>query len=69
MDEAMHKKVRELDKEWGTAPILILSCAGAADEHWQIRHPKDMNGTFPVFPRFVVLQDGTVEPHPDARTD
>jgi len=74
MDAKMREQVVKCEKDWKVRPFAVLACSGYADEHWQIYHPSDVSleemrksGEKGVMPRFVVLQDGTIEAHPDAK--
>ncbi len=58
-----------LEQEWGKKPIIILSCAGGTDEHWQIWHPEDCLGDWPGtegFPHIVIGLDNEIRKHPDS---
>lgn len=51
-----------LGSEWGVAPVCILACAGYADQHWQLWHPRRRRaGDMPAY----VLADGLMVMHPD----
>ena len=43
----------------GNTPRLVLACAGAADEHWQVYHPD-----YPDMPHSVITGN-SFEMHPD----
>ena len=47
MDEVMRNVVNHCYVDWGTRPRVVLACQGAADEHWQVFHPRNMED--PVF--------------------
>lgn len=44
----------------GSRPHIVLACAGAADEHWQLFNMSADTTT----PQFVIA-DGTIMIHPD----
>lgn len=54
-----------LETAWHKRPIVILACAGYADEHWQIYHPDDFINPEPV-PYITIDIEGRVEYHLDA---
>ena len=60
----LRDEIIRLETAWGIAPIIVLSCGGYTDEHWQIWHPADrvMDG----MPRYTWTDLGGLEPHPDA---
>jgi hypothetical protein len=58
-----------LELTWGTRPIVILACAGYADEHWQIYHPDELLSDNPEpMPHLTINIEGRVEYHPDGST-
>jgi hypothetical protein len=56
----LSRALKGLEKEWGVRPFVTLACAGGADQHWQIFHPKDMR--MPAF----TLMGGKLEEHHDS---
>ena len=53
----------------GSAPHVVLACAGGTDEHWQIWDSDELYRSncegVECFPAFVVGLDGVLHPHPD----
>lgn len=64
---ALRQHVLDLQQEWGVHPILILSCPGGSDEHWQLWHPDDVGcEDRETMPHLVVLPTGEASRHPDS---
>ena len=53
-----------LEKEWGVHPLIVLSCMGGEDEHWQFFDPRDVELDAEPMPYCIVTKDGAREFHP-----
>ena len=52
-----------LERLWRARPLVILACAGFADEHWQIYRPDDLLNDLEPIPRVTIDLEGHVVFH------
>ncbi len=61
---AIRQTAAALEKEWGVHPLIVLSCMGGEDEHWQFFDPRDVELDAEPMPYCIVTKDGAREFHP-----